>query len=89
MWGNIQAIINELSIYNNNAEWFLNKLKTFYTNDMNEVLDDIISKTQETIDCFESRLNFGWFDKEKMRIKVTDELKYITSDKNKENEKCF
>ena len=102
---NIQAIVSELSIYNSGADWFSDKLKAFDddgiewfldkepntldTDNMNKILDDIISKTRETIQCFESRLNFGWFDKDKMKIRVIDELKYITSDQNKNNEKCF
>ena len=86
---NIQIIESELAMYNNGAEWFLDRLKKFNDDELDGTLDKIIEKTNETCNCLDTSLDFEWFDKEKMIIKVTDELKYITSDKNKENGKCF
>ena len=72
---NIQAIVNELLIYNKDVGWFLDKLKTIDNiNHMNKILNDIDLKTGETVTYFESKLNFGWFDKDEMIIEVRDEI---------------
>ena len=78
--GNIQAIENELAIYNNGAEWFLARLKKFNSDELEDTLDKIISKTNETLDCLDLSLDFEWFDKDKMITEVTDELKYARYD---------
>ena len=72
---NIQIIDGQLSDYSSGVEWFSHHLLGSNIEDINKALKQIKKETDRTIECLEYRLDFKWFDFDKMKKEVTKELK--------------